>query len=458
MLAGQQAELLPEACALLEQARRRLPPELLPAALDAGARSTSLRPLLAPVLGARGCWLARFNANWQWLTTMLDGLDGANAMTAETVWNEGTPAQRLAAFRRVRAEDPSRARAWIAETWKSEKADFRAAVVEALADGLSTEDEPFLQAAMDDRSHAVRTAAAALLARLPASALAQRMCERADTLLDYKRSTKPILLRFATGKVFSDPPGRLVVTPPEAWDRGWQDDGIEEKPPSDVGARAWWLIQLLALIPPAHWQARFAVPAEDLIAAAEKDEWRLAVLEGWTRAAIAHRDVGWAEAVWSWWLRFEPSEAEARYLLLIPELLRGLLQCLPVDVVRRLADGLWTETNSVTICRWLDLLPALPVPWSTDFAQHYLVALRKRISTGDARSPAAGRELAAWLRTLAVAALALPPVCFSDALQEWIIPETADWREQEMRRAIDHFVETIRTRQRLRDAFEEDAQ
>ena len=48
-----------------------------------------------------------------------------------------------------------------------------------LADGLSLADEPLLEAALDDRAAEVRSWAAYLLARLPGSALGQRMAERA---------------------------------------------------------------------------------------------------------------------------------------------------------------------------------------------------------------------------------------------------------------------------------------
>ena len=112
MLAGQQAELLPEACAVLRRAGVRLPPDLLPAALDAGHQSSALRPALAPVLGARGVWLARFNRDWRWLDGMVRPFDVAGDSPAEaaTAWEEGTQGQRLAALRHVRGQDPARGR------------------------------------------------------------------------------------------------------------------------------------------------------------------------------------------------------------------------------------------------------------------------------------------------------------------------------------------------------------
>ncbi|HET7036317.1 MAG TPA: DUF5691 domain-containing protein, partial [Thermomicrobiaceae bacterium] len=174
MLTGQHAGLLPEALALLRRAGRRLPPELLPAALGFGARQGNLRPALSPVIGARGRWLARFNPDWRWAED-----DGALPPDAAAIWEEGTSERRLALLRRMRAENTEQGREWLVASWQSEKADFRAKAVAALAQGLSLADEPFLDAALDDRGQGVRAEAAALLARLPGSALVDRMRARA---------------------------------------------------------------------------------------------------------------------------------------------------------------------------------------------------------------------------------------------------------------------------------------
>ena len=116
MLSGQHADLLPEALARLKESDLRLPPSLLPAALS--ARSTELRPAIMEVLGERGRWLSQFNPEWQWVSeTILETAADVPA-NAETIWQEGTPAQRLAILRRVRAGDPARARTWIEEVWR----------------------------------------------------------------------------------------------------------------------------------------------------------------------------------------------------------------------------------------------------------------------------------------------------------------------------------------------------
>ena len=105
------------------------------------------------------------------------------------IWETGTPEQRVSAIRRMRETDPGGARELVGTTWKSDGADERAKFVEAMRTSLSPDDEPFLEAALDDRSKQVRSAAADLLARLPQSAFVERMIERAEPLLAFTPGT-----------------------------------------------------------------------------------------------------------------------------------------------------------------------------------------------------------------------------------------------------------------------------
>src|SRR5215207_2123584 len=84
--------------------------------------------------------------------------------------------------------------------------------------GLSGDDEPFLERALDDKSKGVRTTAARLLSRLPTSAYATRAVARADTILvAYQRPSGFGLSRRARS-------GGLTVEPPSVEDEGWKRD------------------------------------------------------------------------------------------------------------------------------------------------------------------------------------------------------------------------------------------
>src|SRR5258706_14270914 len=167
--------------------------------------------------------------------------------------------------------------------------------------GLGAEAEPLLEAALDDRAAGVRAAAPTLLARLPDSAFAGRVRERTDAMLVWKD-------------------GKLDARPPKALDPAALRDGIVEQASQAKGQRASWLMQTLALVPPGHWEAHFGQPAEALIVAAADSDWALALLEGWSRAALTFTDARWATALWSfclpWTCKGTRAKVSARHDLL----------------------------------------------------------------------------------------------------------------------------------------------
>ncbi len=85
---------------------------------------------------------------------------------SEANWDGYLPAERLAAFTAFRGSDPAAARALLATKAPAVPAEERTKLVAALAEGLSPEDQPFLESLGSDRSGKVKTAARRLLARL----------------------------------------------------------------------------------------------------------------------------------------------------------------------------------------------------------------------------------------------------------------------------------------------------
>jgi len=273
MLRGEYRELLPEWMAKTAAAGRRVSEELLPPLLELG-RTLELREAILPVLGARGRWLAAQNPDWSYAVSGFD----------ETLWETGNSEQRRAVLAELRKRDTTRARELLASTWSQESPKDRADFLAALENGLSLDDETFLEAALDDRRKEVRGAAADLLARLPESALRRRALERARPLLKFKSNK----LRRKT----------IEVTLPEACDKAMQRDGVEPKPDfRGIGEKAWWLQQILGLIPPKVWAQESGWPIDDLIAAAKRGDWKNVLLDGWSQAARLCRDTEWADAL-----------------------------------------------------------------------------------------------------------------------------------------------------------------
>ena len=219
--------------------------------------------------------------------------------------------------------------------------------------GLSAEDEPWLEKALDDRAERVRTLAAALLASIPTSALAQRMRARADAMLDYSQ-------------------GMLQITLPRkaAIDEQWLRDGIAANQSSQTA----YLTQVLSLIPPRHWLERFSVAPATLLLAAEAMEDGQQLIDSWSYAAMLFADATWAAALWPWWC--EHTRAEVA----------GIRNVRMADVKKTLAAFLsqreaeqYVERLSPSSEHWDATIECLPQPWSREFGAYYLQIVRQHI-------------------------------------------------------------------------------
>jgi hypothetical protein len=111
----------------------------------------------------------------------------------ETNWTQAGPAQRAAFIRGLRATDAARARALVEGVFASEQAPIRLVLVKALAENLSSADQPFLEGLAKDRAPTVREAAESLLARLPGSPQAAKQLK--ECLSRIKRAKAGVLRR-----------------------------------------------------------------------------------------------------------------------------------------------------------------------------------------------------------------------------------------------------------------------
>jgi len=317
LLEGDRPELLPEWLALAAERGLRPPPELVPDLLDHAADVTSLHAAVGAAAGPLGRWLAERAPRWAFVRGAGDD--------AAAVWAAGERAGRRALLERLRRSDPAAGRELLASTFADEAWEDRAAFVATLAHGLSDEDEPLLEAVLDDRRKPVRDAAAGLLTRLPRSRFADRMAERARPLLRVEG-------------------GRLVAELPGEPDAAAKRDGVPAG-----GRRSERLSELLAATPLSTWTSLGARPA-DIVALPVEDDLGEAVHRGWAQAAIALDDADWARALWT----IRPAG--------------DLLRALPRDEAQRLAAAAPDP---------LDAALALPGPWRREFSKAMIAAIEK---------------------------------------------------------------------------------
>ncbi|MFJ8212732.1 DUF5691 domain-containing protein [Streptomyces sp. NPDC096033] len=273
-------ELLPQWLAAAGRHGYRAPAALVPALLDAARARTDLRPQALALAGARGLWLARLNPEWRFALRGAAGGTGelpdpADGEAVTRLWEEGLFAERVALLGAVRARDAAAATRLLGTTWATERAEDRLMFLDSLRTGLSMADEPFLEAALGDRSRNVRATAAELLSALPESALAGRMAERALACV-----------------------GPDAVEPPAECDAGMLRDGVVERPPAGRGERAWWLGQVVDAAPLSCWRDRFGGlgPAE-IVALPVAGGWAEEIHAAWCRAAVRQGDAEWSKAL-----------------------------------------------------------------------------------------------------------------------------------------------------------------
>jgi Family of unknown function (DUF5691) len=312
----------------------RVRPHLLPALLDEGRLRRELRPLIATVGGARAAWLAELNLDWRYLTHS-PGRATMDAPGDSAVWETGSRPQRLGYLRRLRRADPAAARELLDRDWATLTPDERSDLAGTLADGLTLADETLLERALDDRRKEVREGAAGLLVRLPESAYQGRMAGRARAYVSIGDS------------------GELLITPPSECDKSMRRDGIVAKPPAGVGARAWWLEEVLASTPLSTWPR----PAAEFVARSVPDDWASTVHRGLARAAAIHRDPSWAAATLDT-LGTATARDRAAAAALYP--------ILDSEELAQRAIAALTQGVSAT---WGPLLVACPAPWPDALGQ-----------------------------------------------------------------------------------------
>lgn len=252
----------------------RVPASELPRLLELGLKHPELQIPIGTVAGERGRWLAAHNPEWRYLGTGAAQLD-------ETQWEEGTSAERATYLRGLRAADPDQARAKLAAVFAAETAKNRGMLLGVLEEGLSMRDEVFLHDILGDRSKEVAKTAAGLLSRLPQSRLAQQ----AQTLLAASLTWKGMLKKY------------WEFEPPRSFSAELKALAIQENTHygKDIGQRAGWLLQLVALAPLEWWTETLGESPAALYAQAKKSEWKAALRLGWEQAVTGQRNAVWAK-------------------------------------------------------------------------------------------------------------------------------------------------------------------
>ena len=278
--------VLPEWIAYVTHHGQVIPPELLPDVLTAMSKSSDLRQRFLSLIGERGYWLAHLNAEWQLC------VQATTAEECRKTWETGSRPERVAALRTLRSIDPAGARALFEEARPSEPLDTLAALIPALEVHLTAADEPLLESLLDDKRKTIRRPAADLLARLADTEYQRRMLARIREWIAVTPARPGTLLPPRPRQ-----PLKVEVALPLEYKAEWTRDAIEETPPQGIGAKSWWLQQMVAAMPLSCWETAGECTPKDLIAAVSASEHKVLLLRGWLQAAERQRNLPWIIAL-----------------------------------------------------------------------------------------------------------------------------------------------------------------
>jgi hypothetical protein len=417
MIGGEQRELLQEWFELARAARKSLPTHWLPVVLDGVA--PKLRNAFPEVLGPAAGWLASQHPQWSVAPSV--------AEPSQDRWQEGSLIERRAELAAMRERDAARGREWLRSTWATDPPEAREAFLGALQIGLSADDEPFLEAALDDKRKGVRQAAAECLARLPNSAHAKRNLARLEGLIVMAEPGSGLLARFRHRK--------LIVQLPAALDKTAVRDGLEAKPPAarKVGERAFWLEQMVELVPPRHWCERFACDAPTFVAAAIETDHASELLSALSLAATRHPDVEFIAALCEAWSK------SANEPPVIAQAVARLVAALPAGMHSEMFEAQLRKLSERDFDAMFHLTMNYDLPWSAGATSFALEALGKRVA-GDSQQYANPRNmLDTWGQRCDV------PTAHSALAEMLLAAGQSPWRN-----ALQQFDDTVQFRAAMR--------
>lgn len=348
LLAERDAGLIEEWATLAVSHKVRVDGVTAPILLDWWANQQKRPAAVFAALGQQGDWLASLNPDWAHRAPRT-----GVPPDAESRWQLGSNAERITLLASLRRLDPARGLAIVASTWETDAAAERQKFLEVLREHASMDDEPFLEAALDDRSKSVRRQAATVLMDIHGSRLRQRMTAAARQLISVKTTG---LLRKKTA---------IALNPPEVFNPAWDRDGIEQRPPQGIGPRAWWLLVILTGADLSIWTELTGLPPAGVLEALEGDDFAGDAVAALVDAARLAGDQEWSAALARLLLRQSPVQIDV---------IGGLLDALTGTEAELLALEIATADGLGTLERWV-AIASIDRPWSFEFSRDVMTML-----------------------------------------------------------------------------------
>ena len=271
MLTGSHNQILPEFIHLVDQQNKRISHRYLPELLDWGVTKQDLHNALCNVLGERGQWLARLNAQWEYLLDIIE--------PKQVDWQTASFVERKAYLRTLRLTDSTKAIELLTQTWDEDDSNHKNSFLKILMEQLNPQDEEFLEKARKDRRKEIRIQTFQLLAKIPSSKYDQEI----RTYLDKHITVKGNLIKKS-----------IDVQLPANFDDELKNLGVYEKlTVTKGGQKANWLAQIISKVHPDYWIEKFQKQPAEIIALIQKSEWNELLISTISQATIFHQEQHW---------------------------------------------------------------------------------------------------------------------------------------------------------------------
>jgi hypothetical protein len=285
MLSGSNKEIIPEWLSLAIAHKKRIPDELLPEILQYIEKNPDLIEKTLQVIGNRGRWLVLRMPGMEKFRSAIR-VESLPEDEIENFWQTEKLYARNLLLQKIRKINPANGLALVSSTWKEDKADERNTFLSTLIHGISMDDEPFLENALDDRSREVRQTAIDLLSYLPQSRLVQRQITRIQPYIQWQPGS---LLRKA----------QLEFSFPEEITKEMERDGVirVNRFIRTFGEKGNILLHILRSIPPTYWNTRLQKNPQELLEIIQASDLKDLILESWNAATSLSQDSEWAKTL-----------------------------------------------------------------------------------------------------------------------------------------------------------------
>jgi hypothetical protein len=185
-----------------------------------------------------------------------------------------------------------------------------------------------------------------------------------------------------------------------------------------MGEKAWWLSEMIAMVPPSTWCDAWGKTPTELIQAVGKSEWKEAVLLGWSHATQRHVDPDWAEALARRWFSEgdSPHRSSASSFSILEQIPAQRMEALILLALETDQEPLYDGHPAFRLLR------SFRTAWTAPLSRTVVRSLRQRISQGE------NRDRGAWeLRpSLKEFALRVPPALADEFSAGWPT-EAKEW-------------------------------